>query len=781
MFRRETKSVLFTVLLLLFFSSCGTSQILGLYRQEAAEHLRNGDLGFILQAELPDDFSGAVSRLRELSHIHPAAAYYAGLLAGANRELPEQRRLEILLFSAALESPSPPARREAALRLIRIILETGEPQEVEDILGFLAAGNIRNRADAVLLRAACLYRLGRFDEAARLLPAPDGEWEKALAFLAAQRAIVQEAVVQNGGEAGAAARREIAAFLFDLPAGDLRRWAYTEALAIEGLLSPGERGIIFSRRFPVSHRVTLNNLNPALADGGLLFFQHPRLIGDIARAYQFTPAMREEGLRLFRDWDSLLESRALPASFLTMGEQGTDEPYRELLAFVRTLDSEEINARRYLILHHSGRIERARGRLTASSEYFRRALEFAPDTLQSDACHWYILMNTVVHDPSNAAPVFLSAIPHMADMSVFNGVLDRLSRHLANERQWDTMLEVFNALERRAADGTRAGTSLAQFAWIAGRAVQEGFIATNRSAESFFRVAFNEPGGSFYYRTMAALQLGENFSPAGNTRRRASPARVREGGELEFLLGFFQYGATSFALPYIRARESGLSIPELRLVAGALASAENWIESLRLVGRYMRRDDFQLTREDLYLSHPRPYVEIVERYAQEMGLRPEMMFGLIRTESFFASAIVSHAGAVGLAQLMPATAQDIAGRVARAGGTDHRGPNGINLTDPTVNVHLGSFYMRHLIHNQMGGSTMLALMAYNGGQGRVRRWVAADRARDDGGLPKDLFLVTIIYPETRNYGRLVLSAAAIYGYLYYGLSMEEVAAGIFRQ
>ena len=64
------------------------AQVLGLPRHEVAELLRKGDTDFIFRAELPGDFSEAVSRLKELTQIHPAAPFYAGLLAGVSPENP---------------------------------------------------------------------------------------------------------------------------------------------------------------------------------------------------------------------------------------------------------------------------------------------------------------------------------------------------------------------------------------------------------------------------------------------------------------------------------------------------------------------------------------------------------------------------------------------------------------------------------------------------------------------------------------------------------------------
>ena len=831
------------------------AQVLGLSRHEAAELLRKGDTDFILRAELPDyqnqaGFSRAESRLKQLLRIHPGAPFYAGILisgdsvvkqdaAAETKGSSSRRELEILLFCAALESPSLPIRQEAAGKLIPLILQSsgsGIPDgrelgasEAKNILAFLDTGIPKGKADesTTLLRAACLYRLGRYSEAMDFLRPPEGGpdsaggWGKALALFAAWRT----------GTAGTGyteqLKPDILAFLFALPeiqtgnsAGyprmpgpggetsvqEFLSWVYTEAFSLEGLLDPDESVVLSTRLSSSSYQTTLNNLRGVLSGGGLVFFRYPDLITVLGRAYQFTPAMREEGVNLFNFWDGLLEARGegeagtespeepieTPSSETPSVIPWTDEMKEELRTFIKSLDSETRGSLRYRLLYYSGRIERAREQYAASSEYFRRALDFAPDAIQSDACIWYLLMNSFSKDPSAAVSLALSTMPQWNDVSYFADVLDRLSCYLTAKRQWKSLLEIFSRLEGRAG----AGASLAQYAWILGRAVQEGYLTTDHNAEFFFRVAFEEGNGSFYYRAMAASKLGETFAPEKDSAgtEKTVPEKTQKE-EMEFLLGFFECGASSFALPYIQALEGEpdrrtaaaastpqgsapvLAVPDLRKIAERLAASGRWKESLDLISRYTSREDYEISREDLYLFYPRPFKELIEKNAQDAGLGAEILYGLIRTESYFMADVVSRSGAVGLAQLMVPTAADMAGRIARRGGPDYRGPNGIDLKDPEVNVHIGSFYLRYLTEQM--GSPMLALLAYNGGMGRMRRWLAADR-QQSGGLPLDLFLETIEYGETREYGRRVLAAAAVYGYLYYGMSMEEVAADIYR-
>jgi soluble lytic murein transglycosylase len=154
-------------------------------------------------------------------------------------------------------------------------------------------------------------------------------------------------------------------------------------------------------------------------------------------------------------------------------------------------------------------------------------------------------------------------------------------------------------------------------------------------------------------------------------------------------------------------------------------------------------------------------------------LAPELLYGLIRMESAFQPEIVSWAGAVGLTQLMPATAEDMAGRIRRQGGPDYTDDIAAHLREAEPNLYIGSYYLAYL--QNLLNHPLLTILSYNGGMNRVRRWYAASPS-----LPGDLFLETIEFSETREYGRRVLSAAAVYGYLYYDMNLNTLLADICR-
>ena len=156
------------------------------------------------------------------------------------------------------------------------------------------------------------------------------------------------------------------------------------------------------------------------------------------------------------------------------------------------------------------------------------------------------------------------------------------------------------------------------------------------------------------------------------------------------------------------------------------------------------------TRAEIDLSHryPLPWREQVLAAAGNAGLDAAVVYGLIRQESRFQADARSSAGASGLMQLMPATAQ----WTARKAGLNYRPAT---ITDRDVNLQLGSAYLRRVL-DSFDGSLPMAAAAYNAGPTRVRRW------RDGPPAEAAAWVESIPFNETRDYVKKVLSNAAEY-------------------
>ncbi len=152
------------------------------------------------------------------------------------------------------------------------------------------------------------------------------------------------------------------------------------------------------------------------------------------------------------------------------------------------------------------------------------------------------------------------------------------------------------------------------------------------------------------------------------------------------------------------------------------------------------------------IVYPLPFSRLIRRDASRYGIDPMLLASLIRQESGFQPAVVSGAGAVGLAQLMPFTARKWS-RKLRIWYSRSR------LTDPNYNLRVGGAYLQALIHEF--GSVEAALAAYNAGEVRVSQWLADHHY--DG--PAE-FVESIPFSQTRHYVQVVLNGSVIYTRLY---------------
>jgi soluble lytic murein transglycosylase len=154
------------------------------------------------------------------------------------------------------------------------------------------------------------------------------------------------------------------------------------------------------------------------------------------------------------------------------------------------------------------------------------------------------------------------------------------------------------------------------------------------------------------------------------------------------------------------------------------------------------------------ISLPLRHDDIIRQQAHDKGLDPALIAGVIYAESHFIDGRTSSAGAQGLMQLTPATAQYIA---RKSGGTQFRVSD---LGTPQVNIAYGAYYLKYLM-KRYGGDVPLVLAAYNAGEGNVDKWIVRARAQD-----KALDIQAIPFGETRSYVTKVLDARKQYRITY---------------
>jgi soluble lytic murein transglycosylase len=147
---------------------------------------------------------------------------------------------------------------------------------------------------------------------------------------------------------------------------------------------------------------------------------------------------------------------------------------------------------------------------------------------------------------------------------------------------------------------------------------------------------------------------------------------------------------------------------------------------------------------------PLRHEDVIRQQAADKHVDASLIAAVIYTESRFRDQ-TSNAGAKGLMQLMPSTADYIA---RLSGGTAFEQGD---LASPQINIAYGSFYLHYLLEKYRD-SEVLALAAYNGGEGKVDEWLAGAAAKGE------TFDVArhIPFPETRDYVQKVLAAQRDY-------------------
>ena len=187
----------------------------------------------------------------------------------------------------------------------------------------------------------------------------------------------------------------------------------------------------------------------------------------------------------------------------------------------------------------------------------------------------------------------------------------------------------------------------------------------------------------------------------------------------------------------------------------SLLTEEQKIEAARFA-HHMQWHDLAIStlakiqdKNILTLRFPLAHEPKIMNEAKKNAIDPAWVFALTRQESLFIPYAQSPVGAMGLMQLMPRTAQEVARNLKK------HYPSKQDLANPNLNIELGTAYLKNL-HGFMQNNPVLATASYNAGPGRIKQWLPPK------SMAADIWIENIPYEETREYVQNIITYTGIY-------------------
>ena len=410
---------------------------------------------------------------------------------------------------------------------------------------------------------------------------------------------------------------------------------------------------------------------------------------------------------------------------------------------------------RWSLLFHSALCRRSMQHYYTSGALLTEALDWAVSSYDYDRTLWYWL-DVLDKRGENLAAALEDKAFLWHEPDFFDDLVDRAASDRVYIGQWRDLLSLEEALAQWG-----SGESRDRLGWIVAMGGREGFLSLSEEDINSRLEKIAERNLGSLYTLMAQYQTG------GKIRYYHSldETGYREVSRDEPLLSVVFTGLIGRdnirgARLWYERYPSKLSWDSRRKYAYLLRRNGDSLESIRVIGSLSRSKGYIYSREDLNLLYPLEYAGSLEYWCREYDLSLSFFQALVKTESGYDKDIVSYAGAVGLSQLMPATAEE---------RMELMGLQGASLTEPDINIALGTGYMRWLYDRDYISSSVQAAAAYNGGPGSVRKW---NRAM--AGYPMILYMEGIPFTQTRDYVKSLVQGALVYSFLYEDTPLEQI-------
>ncbi len=176
---------------------------------------------------------------------------------------------------------------------------------------------------------------------------------------------------------------------------------------------------------------------------------------------------------------------------------------------------------------------------------------------------------------------------------------------------------------------------------------------------------------------------------------------------------------------------------------------KSWQRSNLLNAKITLDDKKVVADNSIRAQYPLPHENIVNNVSKKYSLSKSLIYAIMQTESGFLSSATSYRGAMGLMQMMPHVAKDLAHKLNIKEFTTEL------LHQPKINIKLGGMMIANL--KKKFAKTHLFIAAYNAGPHQVRKWL-----NNFGNLPDELFVERIPFKQTREYVKKVLPSESLY-------------------
>ena len=710
-------------------------------------------------------------------------------------------------FARKLAAKSPEAALFSALKILSLSERSGEASEAASLLLTAAAGLARDGSSALsvdaslqrkipfLHRATALFRLCALarQEAAALsadyaggpLSAELGALREDILFL--QKVIDGKTrdfalpVLDNGKEYA----------LSSLSRFSAARRALSEALVLTEPVS-AERSIAENEAALLRRLVLQRHYNAAAA----IFFRCAARLGYAGEGFSLPAAEGAlpaplgnsesiegkqggvsgggDNLLLNRDFLSAA-GRALLYSDAESANSAAALEHLLALPALKDADSGlQAKEARYTLKFYIARLlAKTQGRSSGALPMMESSLADAPTAEDRDFSLWYMLDIARARGNDALLSLIEERLKEWHTPEEFSDILAKLTSDAAAAHDLKALLRLEAALPKDTPARIRERV-----------AFTVALLSPAGSADERERLSLlAESARTLYYKIRSAELLGGEW---GLNRKKAAALMATDGAKeaafprelsgqaLSLIKAAIAWGlyrqTASFAGDFPFAR-----FDDVRSEAQKLMKPGHYSDAMRLLSTAFSELAPEAVRiegaarETLEMLYPQLWrAEVAQAAAATrgegeaaLGALPEsLIYGVIRQESFFDPAAVSHAGAKGLMQLMELTAAEVAGKLK---------VEEFDLFDPKTSIRFGSFYLSEM-KRRLDGEPLQAVCAYNAGIGRVRRWLSdypPALAGKSNAAKECIFVESVPFNETREYAKRVFTSAAVYSALYY--------------